>query len=207
MDEPSANSKPRSREAFYAFVGRVSLQLINKNIDAITVANFLREITAADMHTLTLEQAIEIAQNYLDIAEDWREALRKSADAPSPMRWEENQKGMQVNEKALYKAKSLIGSRQYVLDSAWEEAQPTAESENAFLARQSWKAYSWWHLGIDPGASEETKGRHTFPFGDFRRVHRSGLIAAKQRASQYGHVEVAKAADALLELLDAKKSS
>jgi hypothetical protein len=114
---------------------------------------------------------------------------------------------MQVNETAVQKAKSLIASRQYVLDSAWEKAQPTAEDENDFLDRQGWKAYGEWHVGLDPDASEATKARHTFPFGDFRRVHRSGLIAAKQRAAQYGHAEVAKAADALLDLLDERKAS
>lgn len=69
MDKPQSDFKQHSREAFYAFVGRVSLQLIDSNVDAITVANFLREITAAGAHTLTLEQAREIAQNYVDIAD------------------------------------------------------------------------------------------------------------------------------------------
>lgn len=115
--------------------------------------------------------------------------------------------GMKLNETAVHKAKSLIASRQYVLESSWSEAQPSAEGENDFLDRHGWKAYGEWHLGLEPDASETTKERYTFPYGEFRRVHRSGLIAAKQRASQYGHTEVAKAADALLELLDASKAS
>ena len=114
---------------------------------------------------------------------------------------------MQVNETAVHKAKSLIASHQYVLDSSWGDAQPTTEAENAFLDRHDWKAYGQWYLGIDADASEETKESHGFPYGDFRRVHRSGLIAAKQRASQYEHVEVANAAATLLELLDARKAS
>jgi hypothetical protein len=69
MDKSPDDCKQYSREAFYAFVGRVSLQLADSNADAITVANFLREITAAGAHTLTLEQTIEIAQNYVDIAD------------------------------------------------------------------------------------------------------------------------------------------
>jgi len=119
----------------------------------------------------------------------------------------EMQMVMQVNETALHKAKRLIASHQYVLDSSWEDTQPTTGAENAFLDRHDWNSYGQWYLGIDPDTSEETKERHGFPYGDFRRLHRSGLIAAKQRASQYGHVEVAKAADTLLELLDAKKAS
>ena len=38
-----------------------------------------------------------------------------------------------VNKPAVAKARHLIEARQYVLESDWGEAQPTAESENAFL--------------------------------------------------------------------------
>ena len=69
MDKLKGNVEQHSRENFYAFVGRVSLQLVDSNADAITIANFLREINAAGAHTLTLEQVIEIAQNYVDIAD------------------------------------------------------------------------------------------------------------------------------------------
>ena len=43
-----------------------------------------------------------------------------------------------------------------------------------------------------------------FPYGDFHRVHRSGLIAAKQRAAQRDHDDIERAADELLVLLDAQ---
>ncbi len=56
--------------------------------------------------------------------------------------------------------------------------------------------------GIDETADEETKDRYGFPYGDFRRVHRSGLIAAKQRAAQNDYADIEQAADALLSLLD-----
>lgn len=29
-----------------------------------------------------------------------------------------------------------------------------------------------WHLGVDDEASEHTKARYKFPYGDFARVHR-----------------------------------
>jgi len=78
MDKPQSDFNQHNREAFYAFVGRVSLQLIESNVDAITVANFLREITAAGAQTLTLEQAMEIAQNYVHIADGRIESSRES---------------------------------------------------------------------------------------------------------------------------------
>ena len=37
-------------------------------------------------------------------------------------------------------------------------------------------------MGIDKGENRETKGAYSFPFGDFRRVHRSGVISGESRA-------------------------
>ena len=109
---------------------------------------------------------------------------------------------MKLNEASRRKAKSMIESSQYVLDSSWGEANPSADEENAFLEAHSWAEYGEWHLGIDETAAEETKDRYGFPYGDFRRVHRSGLIAAKQRAAQKDYADIERAADALLSLLD-----
>ena len=36
-----------------------------------------------------------------------------------------------------------------------------------------------WHLGLTVGATDETKARYGFVFGDFRRLHRTGLISAE----------------------------
>jgi hypothetical protein len=71
MNKPLIDFEQHNREAFYTLIGRVSLKLIESNVDAITVANFLREITVAGgAHTLTPEQAIEIARNYVDLADE-----------------------------------------------------------------------------------------------------------------------------------------
>ena len=51
-------------------------------------------------------------------------------------------------------------------------------------------------------ASEGTKGRYRFPFGDFSKVNRAALIHAKQRAAQNDHGEVEAAADRLLQRID-----
>jgi hypothetical protein len=51
---------------FYAVIGRVSLRLIESNVDAITVANFLREILATGGESLDTQQVIDIAHNYVD---------------------------------------------------------------------------------------------------------------------------------------------
>jgi hypothetical protein len=80
--------------------------------------------------------------------------------------------------------------------------QPSARDQDAFLAGHSWDEYAEWHLGLTSGARDESKARYAFVFGDFRRVHRSGLIACVYRASEWDHKTVELAAHDLLQLLD-----
>ena len=108
-----------------------------------------------------------------------------------------------VNEQAIARARKLIESRQYVLDSDWGEVQPRAAAQNAYLESHSWEEYAEWHLGLTEGADDETKARYAFVYGDFRRVHRSGIIACHYRAAEWRHKEVELAAHELLQLLDA----
>jgi hypothetical protein len=109
-----------------------------------------------------------------------------------------------VNKQAVAKARALIEARQYVLNSSWGDVQPTAEDENRYLESHSWEEYAAWHLGLTEGANDETKARHAFVYGDFRRVHRTALIACVYRAAEWRHKEVELAAHDLLQLLDKK---
>jgi hypothetical protein len=107
-----------------------------------------------------------------------------------------------VNQAAVEHARRLIDARQYVLDSDWGRVQPKAEAENDYLASHSWDEYGRWHLGLTEGAAEQTKARYAFVYGDFRRVHRTALIACVYRASEWRHKEVELAAHDLLQHLD-----
>ena len=107
-----------------------------------------------------------------------------------------------VNRHAVEHAKKLIDARQYVLDSDWGEVQPAADDENAFLKSHSWDEYAAWHIGLTECATDETKARYGFVYGDFRRVHRSGLIACEYRAAEWRHKDVELAAHDLLQRLD-----
>jgi len=107
-----------------------------------------------------------------------------------------------VNPEAAAQARELIDARRYVLSSDWGERQPRAEAQNAFLERHSWAEYAGWHLALTDGAKDETKARYAFVYGDFRRVHRSALIACVYRASEWRHKAVELAAHDLLQHLD-----
>ena len=110
-----------------------------------------------------------------------------------------------VNPAAVDRAKRLIDSRQYVLQSKWGDVQPGAEEENAYLKSHSWEEYGEWHLGLTEGAKDGTKARHAFVYGDFRRLHRMGLIACHYRAAEWGHKEIELTAHDLLQDLDGRR--
>jgi hypothetical protein len=107
-----------------------------------------------------------------------------------------------VNKGAVARARERVDARQYVLDSDWGDVQPTADDENRFLRRHAWDEYAQWHLGLTDGASDETKARYAFVMGDFRRIHRSGIIACHYRAAEWRHKAIELAAHELLQYLD-----
>lgn len=106
-----------------------------------------------------------------------------------------------VNPAALEHAMKLIKAHRYVIKSDWGESQPSTDDENAYLGKHSWDEYSAWHLGLTVGATDETKARYAFVVGDFKRVHRQGIIACQFRAAEWQHKEVELAAHELLQLL------
>ena len=103
-------------------------------------------------------------------------------------------------------ARASAQLRQYVLRSRWQDVQPRAREQNAFLKTHSWEEYAAWHLGLTEGAAEETKARYAFVYGDFRRLHRMGLIACHYRAAEWRHKEIELAAHELLQRLDSRSS-
>jgi hypothetical protein len=109
-----------------------------------------------------------------------------------------------VNRKAVSHARKLIDAGKYVVDSDWGAVQPSAADENRYLKSHDWADYSAWHLGLTDGANDETKARYAFVFGDFERIHRTGIIASHYRAAEWRHKEVELAAHRLLQYLDQK---
>jgi hypothetical protein len=84
----------------------------------------------------------------------------------------------------------------------WSEHQPSAKAENEFIEARGWDEYAHWHLGVDDEASEHTKARYKFPYGDFERVHRCGLNAAEVRAARQKYLDIEDAAIRLRKMMD-----
>lgn len=111
---------------------------------------------------------------------------------------------VKLNKKALDHAKKLIKGGKAVHDERddWSEHAPSTQDENAFIEKHGFADYSVWHLGVDEDKSEETKGRYSFPYGDFTRTHRCAVISGESRAAQNDHEDIKKATQELLSLLD-----
>ncbi|SET42038.1 hypothetical protein [Hymenobacter actinosclerus] len=112
---------------------------------------------------------------------------------------------VKLNSAAVKHAKQLIKDGKIKNDSGhWSQHNPDTDAENQFLDKHDYQEYAKWHLGEDTSMSEDTKGRYKFPFGDFKTVHRDGLLAAKERAAQQGYHDIEKAADELEKELEKK---
>jgi hypothetical protein len=112
---------------------------------------------------------------------------------------------MELNRRAFAHAKQLIEEGKAVIDERddWSEHQPSASDENAFLEKHGFAAYGKWYLGIDKDRPEDTKGRYGFPYGDFQRIHRCGVLTIESRAGQYKHLDIERAAAHLHGMIDA----
>jgi len=78
-----------------------------------------------------------------------------------------------LNKRSYEFAQDQIKHGHVVLDQRddWSEHQPSTKAENEFIEAHGWDEYANWHLGVDDEASEHTKARYKFPYGDFERVH------------------------------------
>ncbi len=103
---------------------------------------------------------------------------------------------IKLNEDAFAFAARLINDGHVIADrkGGWSGDRPSADQENEFIRLHGFGEYAKWHLGIDGRYPENTKRRYKFPYGDFKSVHRCGLLAVKARAHQYGYIEIENAA-------------
>ncbi|HZP64635.1 MAG TPA: hypothetical protein VFB28_14570 [Terriglobales bacterium] len=111
---------------------------------------------------------------------------------------------IKVNKTAFNHAKDLIDQGYVVIDErdAWSEHQPSTREENEFIREHGYEQYGKWHLGIDDEQEEETKRRYSFPYGDFKNVHRCALLSAESRAGQYKHFDIENAVAHLHGMID-----
>ena len=111
---------------------------------------------------------------------------------------------VKINNNAVDYARELIEHNKLEKDEKdnWSEHAPSTDDQNNFIEKKGMEEYSKWFLGINSEEDKDNKGRYEFPYGDFNKVHRGAVIAAKVRAGQYKHQEIEDAADELLKMID-----
>jgi hypothetical protein len=111
---------------------------------------------------------------------------------------------IKVNEDAVAFASQLIQEGHSIADrkGAWREHKPSPDMENEFIRAHGFAEYAKWHLAVDERYAVNTKGRYKFPYGDFKNVHRCGLLAVKSRAREHGYNEIEDAATRLLQMIE-----
>jgi hypothetical protein len=121
------------------------------------------------------------------------------------MRTHEQIMRITLNERAYAHARRLIDEGRFVLDDRdeWSEHRPSSAQENAHIEANGIEDYARWFLGIDEEQDEESKSRYKFPYGNFARVHRCGVLAAESRSGQYKYFDIERAAAHLHGMLDA----
>lgn len=108
---------------------------------------------------------------------------------------------MKLNKTAFEYAKELIKQGKITVEDKWDGVD--TEKENQYIEKEGWDSYKKWYLGVNEDANEETKARYSYPFtNDFETIHRKGVIAIKQRSSQYNHKDIFEASSELLEMID-----
>jgi O-glycosyl hydrolase len=134
-------------------------------------------------------------------------ATKAAGQATTETPIEEVLVSVKLSRTAYDHAQKLVRDGQVVHDDrdAWSEHQPSADQENEFLAEHGFSEYAKWYLGEDDEQNDETKGHYKFPYGDFQRVHRCGVLSAESRAGQNDYTDIRDAAAHLLRMLDEQK--
>jgi hypothetical protein len=120
--------------------------------------------------------------------------------------WRESEAvAVKLNDASFEFAKRLVTDGKAVLDERdeWSEHQPSAREQNRFIEEHGFEEYERWHLGVDDEHGRDSKARYKFPYGDFERVHRCGILAAESRAAQRKYHDIELATAHLHGMLDA----
>ena len=110
-----------------------------------------------------------------------------------------------VDDSAVRQARQLMDDGRVDDRTEWSDAAPDAAAANDVIEREGFDASAARHLAEKPDASEGTKGRRAFPYGEWPTAG-----ARRGPASGGGqwvllHDAIERVADDLLQRLDAHR--
>jgi ATP-dependent protease ClpP protease subunit len=110
-----------------------------------------------------------------------------------------------LNQKCVTNAKKLISTGNYDATSSWNM---TPADEDKILGNPpDFKKYSLWHLGIDAGVNQDTKGAYSYPLGKDGKVFKRALVAIEGYATKNNETEIHDAAANLIQLIDTQEAN
>jgi hypothetical protein len=105
-----------------------------------------------------------------------------------------------VNRSAAFRAQQQI--RQGHFDKESSFAAPSTAAQDAYLTKEP-EMFGSWFLGYTNVNALDFKERFEYPFSsDFKTVSRQALVEARALAIQRGDVDIAQAADQLIQIID-----
>jgi len=101
-----------------------------------------------------------------------------------------------INRAAIDYAIELVEQGERARSTKWADSQPSANKIQQYRAQHGEEALANWYLAVDEN------GAYQFPVGDFRRVHESGVRAARRYGELNDQPALVAAADEILDILD-----
>ena len=111
---------------------------------------------------------------------------------------------VKLNKRGHRHAKRLIEEGKFINDEreAWSDHHPSTETEEQFIEKNGFLEYGIWFLAVNDQYNKDRKRYYELPYGDFDKVHRCSILAARSRAGQSKALDVENAAADLLAAID-----
>ena len=114
---------------------------------------------------------------------------------------------IRLNEEAVAHARKLIKAGEVIHGQHdWTADKPTKDEVSKYLNTHDMAEYGLWFLGNNTQAPTENKEHYCFAIGDLKMVYQIALERAAESAAQEGLVDIARAAQSLLEYIQEKKN-
>ena len=109
-----------------------------------------------------------------------------------------------LNKAGFDFAKELIADGKIDVDpnDAWAAKKPDAAEELRFIEEYGYGSYGHWHLGMNTAEGPQTQEAYSLPIGDFKKVVRSALVAAAEKAEADDQADIRDAANLLIGVID-----